>query len=595
MALLELKERRKEVRVLKRQLEQAKDVADSTESEIKRVKEELLTWKENYETQLETEKEKQLELYLNEAGKELLAKLEKVQERRQTVVQEYNVALEKINSNAYRESLYDDSLVGFEELVQQVDANIASALSDDFLARVYKELNTVFKNSSLEEEDLDYIRIKLEELKDQEGLTDISEKMEVLDDMSEYISKLGDEEEITSGHITLAVALLVVIFLFGKVLLPVYLLLLLLLAIFNVRRHNKLFSALSMLSAAQANIALLKEAADEAVGEQIEEAIEECEERFQLKLEKIDDKIVGLKEQLELAKEEARTSFKFNKMELSKSLAQTEAEYNDKLNNLTRRHQEEEGTIVNLQYQLELLETSIEEDIKNIKNVYMDFSRMGTDYVLDPTFLLDIDTSGAPVLWEFPQTNLLIVCDDEEEIRNFIYLLVAQLRNRLNPFALKVSIYDVKYSGVPYLKLVDENSFVGKLLIDKDTVVEDIVTQSNLSRQRIRNMLVDKNNIDEYNRYMLEIDSATASYNFIFVPNRGELVTMNETFKQLLLSSSRLGIFFMVFCTEEELVEHKYDEILDGFGACYTVRDGNLTGWAKDYINDLIKQKREKR
>ena len=176
------------------------------------------------------------------------------------------------------------------------------------------------------------------------------------------------------------------------------------------------------------------------------------------------------------------------------------------------------------------------------------------------------------------------------DISNFIKLISIQILNRMNPFAFEINYWDLKELGMD-MRVFDP--LATPSLYNIRTGEDEIKTaQEDLMftlKKRSINIMREYPNITLYNEAMVNLQSVTESYNFIFVPNFAKSVYNNTNFKSLVYKGANVGIYTLVFVTLDDLNELKEDrdEFLRQFGTIYSFDEDSIKQRVAEFYRQM--------
>ena len=129
---------------------------------------------------------------------------------------------------------------------------------------------------------------------------------------------------------------------------------------------------------------------------------------------------------------------------------------------------------------------------------------------------------------------------------------------------------------------------------DKEKIketIDDLVASINTRVAAIRQ---DYDNIAAYNQAMVESDSLTESYEFVFYQNPENRVLSDLNMQQLYRLGGPLGIFVHLFIKKDVFygMGDLAEELVESSEGIYLLQDGSLLKRAKEFVSEnLIKHK----
>ena len=102
-------------------------------------------------------------------------------------------------------------------------------------------------------------------------------------------------------------------------------------------------------------------------------------------------------------------------------------------------------------------------------------------------------------------------------------------------------------------------------------------------------------NIAEYNKYMLSIESLTETYSFVFALGMDTSLLQNRTFAQIAQNGGDLGVYLHCFVKEDDCIKMgaRASQVLEPIPKIYTLDKRGAKPKAKTWLVDLIEEKTE--
>lgn len=546
------------------------------------------------QTSIEEDKRKQMQEHIDRQTASTREKISNVELKKVEAKNRYDAKMLHFEDESCVDEYMED-ISSFNELDDVIDAihsSIEESLGSAFKDKLLLELNNIVPNKKLSAKRISSLKVKLEEALEEIQDTPSNRNFEVLNDLTVFLEGLDSDENNTikgEWFVLLIFVLSIGAVFLTKFIAPVYIVILFVLFCLNYSRHSKLFKNAILFSSISANIENLKNSAKEEALVKLEEDKEQYIASYNEAVDKFDNKLANLQENLTRETAEARYTFKYDSSSVNSMLNQMKIQYKTRVSELDKEISDYENLLDSYKSQLAELENKLTQSSEHTKNMYLDFNRIGDSFLLDSSFLIDIKPSGQPVIWDFPETNILMISDDEDDYYNFTGLIVSQLRSRLSPFALKVVIIDSKGAGIEYQHLVDNASTVGRIVTSEQEFREEMLTIIETQEARISTVLREFATIAEYNAYMLSIDSIAESYMFYFVPFPSESLISNESMLRILNVCYKVGIYFIFYTNKKNLSLYKdITDFIDTVQNFYIIENGQLGKWAKSFVVDLL-------
>ncbi len=516
--------------------------------------------------------------------------------------QETELAEIKSRYEAERSAVTYDNLLeqcsSKQEILEDV-RNASDVLGENLKGivggRFYKQLL-----ENLESVNLEFSEDNLPQLIDyfnrSESLVEkLSNGSGVVDNVMTSLEKQVLEDENTTVSKVLAVALFVTLIFIGKIALPAYMLIMCVYASYNVFRNYRIYNVLVTQKAVQDNINKIDELLKKQIEDEVEKQISDLDTEYVPKIDELEESIKQLRMDMINASSEADASFKYDDSKVAQ-LKQIEIDKNDK-----RRS----ALLIQKKQQEDLLQekTAIVTDLGNqlgklLNGLQKQFLQgVGKDVIFNPRFLFDIDVAkNRPEFFNHPQTSCLFLYDDPKDVYDIIRLFCVQLRAKLNPFNLSITVVDTVNVGqdlIYFAAVGDDNSNTDslfKIITDDSEIDERLKRYSKDLLRRQGNIMRDFGDIAVYNEEMVKIKSLTESYDFFFFIDPQSTVLSNQDLVKILRNGGKLGIFPHLFLTKDSFVNMKDDaaNLLDVIGKVYYLENGNYLERAKDFVNDTL-------
>ena len=310
---------------------------------------------------------------------------------------------------------------------------------------------------------------------------------------------------------------------------------------------------------------------------QLNQEKRELEESYKETKNELENELSDTKNKLESILMSAKERFTYDDDKLRENQNNLLIVNKNKKSELERLKLQEKQKYDSLLKELEVTKQQFDQAADNLKNKYINFDKVGDSYVMDKDFLLDIDAvTKKPKFFEFNFGSNLFIYSDITDVINFIKLFVVQVRARLKPSCINMTIFDDKFMGRDYLcfKETEDDKYdnIMRLLINKEELKNYVGELSELSITRTTNIKREFNNIIEYNNFMLSQNSLPESYTFFFVQDIVLNTLLETTFRQILLNGSDLGIYPFVFLSMENFSQGGNDakELIKYFDNIYT-------------------------
>lgn len=398
----------------------------------------------------------------------------------------------------------------------------------------------------------------------------------------------------------LSILLVVLVAVAGKFLFPFYVLFLGVLLFYNVNKHYRIFSALIAQKTVKDNLKLIDESLRNKALEQQQALLQETQEQYDAQLLQAQEELDSLKRRKDSATMSAMQSFTFDDTDLQSRYSNAIKINNKRLEQLKDEKDSLQHSLNEAQNELQELEHQLHAIAGNVQSEYLDLQKIGTSPIFNPQFIVDIKKSK-PTYFTHLQAGMLFLYNDSKDVSNFIRLILLQLRIKLSPHNMNCTIIDTQDLGIDYLPFKPNNpdndeaiNSLFRIIGDKEKIketIDDLVASINTRVAAIRQ---DYDNIAAYNQAMVESDSLTESYEFVFYQNPENRVLSDLNMQQLYRLGGPLGIFVHLFIKKDVFYEmgDLAEELVESSEGIYLLQDGSLLKRAKEFISEnLIKHK----
>ena len=557
-----------------------------------------------FQLNLRQEKDTAQQEFVQQSVAEISNEIQSVQQQIAQTQQEYDSEIEHIK-NLDIASQYSDE----QAITAEVRASLAvlqEQLTKTISPRFQDELEGQFETQE--------IAMSSEEI--EEVIKYFNKQSRMIEHMgsSSWIDKLIDKilqvvripsleksekaAKVSFGILSILFVVLVIVA--GKFLFPFYVLFLGVLLFYNVNKHYKIFSALIAQKTVKDNLKLIDESLRNKALEQQQALLQETQERYDAQLLHAQEELDSLKHKKDSATMSAMQSFTFDDADLQSRYNNAIKINNKRLEQLTSEKDSLQHDLSSAQNELQDLECQLHAIAGNVQSEYLDLQKIGTSPIFNPQFIIDIKKSK-PTYFTHLQAGMLFLYNDSKDVSNFIRLLLLQLRIKLSPHNMNCTIIDTQDLGIDYLPFKPNNpdndeaiNSLFRIIGDKEKIketIDDLVSSINTRVAAIRQ---DYDNIAAYNQAMVESDSLTESYEFVFYQNPEARVLSDLNMQQLYRLGGPLGIFVHLFIKKDVFYEmgDLAEELAESSEGIYLLQDGSLLKRAKEFVSEnLIKHK----
>lgn len=557
-----------------------------------------------FQLNLRQEKDTAQQEFVQQSVAEISNEIQSVQQQIAQMQQEYDSEIEHIK-NLDIASQYSDE--------QAITAEVRASLAV-LQEQLTKTISPRFQNELEGQFETQEIAMSSEEI--EEVIKYFNKQSRMIEHMgsSSWIDKLIDkilqvvripsleksEQAAKVSFGILSVLFVVLVIVAGKFLFPFYVLFLGVLLFYNVNKHYKIFSALIAQKTVKDNLKLIDESLRNKALEQQQALLQETQERYDAQLLHAQEELDSLKHKKDSATMSAMQSFTFDDADLQSRYNNAIKINNKRLEQLTSEKDSLQHDLSSAQNELQDLECQLHAIAGNVQSEYLDLQKIGTSPIFNPQFIIDIKKSK-PTYFTHLQAGMLFLYNDSKDVSNFIRLLLLQLRIKLSPHNMNCTIIDTQDLGIDYLPFKPNNpdndeaiNSLFRIIGDKEKIketIDDLVSSINTRVAAIRQ---DYDNIAAYNQAMVESDSLTESYEFVFYQNPEARVLSDLNMQQLYRLGGPLGIFVHLFIKKDVFYEmgDLAEELVESSEGIYLLQDGSLLKRAKEFVSEnLIKHK----
>lgn len=447
----------------------------------------------------------------------------------------------------------DVSYSKFLSVSDDLEKSVITYLGDRFYKEYYSQIEIKPENLSSDEIDAIMERCKSLHKKSEKFISKAHQSPDktvagILDSFN--LESLKD----SSGGVAKVAGASVLLLVASWFIFPVYLFLILAKGIQNLRSSFYLSQLVMGLKLLEGNRKALEDSLVERANEKLRELTSELVSAYEDEKKKLDMELDTVLFKIEHAREDCMKSFVFNEDQVrekyQKPLEIKKREYEQALREstmFTKRQQE-------LELKHNSLSEQLEKDIEQYIASVLDPNRIGSDYVLDTTFLIDKEGTK-PVFFEFPLDSSYFFYEKDKQsvMLDFLKLIMFQLRGKIAPANLSFRIWDLFGMGMDFMSFYQENRSAVRIVETEEQLEEDIVSLMDAIRKRSEVIKRDFNNIQEYNTFMLQIESVAESYMFVPIINPSETILKHKELPRILEHGPDLGIYPMIFQRDVEV------------------------------------------
>lgn len=565
---------------LQRDLAKCRENIENYERQSKHLEHEELNIKQSFERTLSEESNKELNQYVNNLSAPVANKVTELEDELLELEDRFKEEMSKFSKEDLTDYYYSESemLEDVHKALAMLNERLTNLIGERFQKELNQQLDSV--SFKIQADDLEEICDYFEKLTEYfDNIQNNNSKVTSIENIVKKLNTIGNALETGNKQLTLVVMLvLCFIFYFAfKFVFPIYVIALAMFTIYNVKLSNKIYTTSLLRKVIEDNISAIEQMYRDKALAQLNQEKRELEESYKETKNELENELSDTKNKLESILMSAKERFTYDDDKLRENQNNLLIVNKNKKSELERLKLQEKQKYDSLLKELEVTKQQFDQAADNLKNKYINFDKVGDSYVMDKDFLLDIDAvTKKPKFFEFNFGSNLFIYSDITDVINFIKLFVVQVRARLKPSCINMTIFDDKFMGRDYLcfKETEDDKYdnIMRLLINKEELKNYVGELSELSITRTTNIKREFNNIIEYNNFMLSQNSLPESYTFFFVQDIVLNTLLETTFRQILLNGSDLGIYPFVFLSMENFSQGGNDakELIKYFDNIYT-------------------------
>lgn len=565
---------------LQRDLAKCRENIENYERQSKHLEHEELNIKQSFERTLSEESNKELNQYVNNLSAPVANKVTELEDELLELEDRFKEEMSKFSKEDLTDYYYSESemLEDVHKALAMLNERLTNLIGERFQKELNQQLDSV--SFKIQEDDLEEICDYFEKLTEYfDNIQNNNSKVTSIENIIKKLNTIGNALETGNKQLTLVVMIvLCFIFYFAfKFVFPIYVIALAMFTIYNVKLSSKIYTTSLLRKVIEDNISAIEQMYRDKALAQLNQEKRELEESYKETKNELENELSDTKNKLESILMSAKERFTYDDDKLRENQNNLLIVNKNKKSELERLKLQEKQKYDSLLKELEVTKQQFDQAADNLKNKYINFDKVGDSYVMDKDFLLDIDAvTKKPKFFEFNFGSNLFIYSDITDVINFIKLFVVQVRARLKPSCINMTIFDDKFMGRDYLcfKETEDDKYdnIMRLLINKEELKNYVGELSELSITRTTNIKREFNNIIEYNNFMLSQNSLPESYTFFFVQDIVLNTLLETTFRQILLNGSDLGIYHFVFLSMENFSQGGNDakELIKYFDNIYT-------------------------
>lgn len=571
---------KKQITVIQGKISNCKNVIRGIEQQEVELDREQRNLQDKFEHEISTEANKELRKYTNDLSEPFANQVSTLEDELLSLEKSYNDKMEKFLQQDLSDYYYSETemLDEVQKTLTMLNDRLITLLGERFQKELNAQLNSV--TFEIQEEHLEEICDYFSKLTDYfDNVQDKKGKFSSIDNIVKKLNGIGMILDTGNKQLTFVVLLILCfIFYFAfKFIFPFYVVALSVLAFYNVKLSNKIYATSVLSKAIQDNLEKIEKMYHDKALAQFNQEKSVVETEYKNTKANLEQQLTDAKNKLESVLMSAKARFNYDDNNLREKRDSLLKMNSNKKLDLERQKLRERENYNNLIKEYEMLKEQFDRVASELRNTYVNVNCVGDSIILDPKFLLDIDSvTKTPRFFEFNFGSSLFLYRNIDDATNFIRLFVVQLRAKLKASCINAAVFDDTFMCQNFLSFTDtedsKNENVMKLILNKDELKDYIHELSDLSITRTTNIKREFNNIVEYNNFMLQQNSLPEPYKFLFVQNVDINVLQETKFKQLLLNGSDLGIYIFIFIQLENFSKGKESSrnLVKYFNSIYT-------------------------
>lgn len=565
---------------LQRDLAKCRENIENYEHQSRHLEHEEFNIKQSFERTLSEESNKELNQYVNNLSAPVANKVTELEDELFELEDRFKEEMAKFSKEDLTDYYYSESemLEDVHKALAMLNERLTNLIGERFQKELNQQLDSV--SFKIQEDDLEEICDYFEKLTEYfDNIQNNNSKVTSIENIVKKLNTIGNALETGNKQLTLVVMIvLCFIFYFAfKFVFPIYVIALAMFTIYNVKLSSKIYTTSLLRKVIEDNISAIEQMYRDKALAQLNQEKRELEESYKETKNELENELSDTKNKLESILMSAKERFTYDDDKLRENQNNLLIVNKNKKSELERLKLQEKQKYDSLLKELEITKQQFDQAADNLKTKYINFDKVGDSYVMDKDFLLDIDAvTKKPKFFEFNFGSNLFIYSDITDVINFVKLFVVQVRARLKPSCVNMTVFDDKFMGRDYLcfKETEDDKYdnIMRLLINKEELKNYVGELSELSITRTTNIKREFNNIIEYNNFMLSQNSLPESYTFFFVQDIVFNTLLETTFRQILLNGSDLGIYPFVFLSMESFSQGGNDakELIKYFDNIYT-------------------------
>lgn len=515
---------------------------------------------------LEDEKQK----YLNIDTSKETAVINKIKQDIKDLEEQYNQACSEITEETAKEQLSDiqediDELRKYvstiqEQLEDRLGINTLSAIN----ARIDAKGSPTLTDDELNElQDMaNNLVMKIEKQLNRKQINVYKVVDVVVDGTYNTMARSMGNDTADKAFITLALSMIAVMYFweYGVFLLAIPF------AIMAGSFYNTYTSNKSIVNeyVPLRQLSQLADMKEETMNEQLKTIMEdmqlEIDNDFNEIMEEYQSKLIKAEEHLRSMKDNALADF-----DQRAFVQNLQDEYNERIRQLAELGKEEYSKLQECEEKCKkhlLLLNEMKGNLNLLRDITQklatQLTKVGSSYNLPEFFFLGInDQTGKPMLFNWEKRANVIIYKEEakDSIQQIISTIQSQIIMYTNPTKVLPYLVELQKGGIDYNVFNPREEWklpqIFKRITSSNEVAEMMNTVTKVNQNVLGKILNDHDSIHDFNKAMLEKNSLTSEFHIIYFVNYSPTIFSDNTLKQVIENSEKIGIIPLIFVHED--------------------------------------------
>ena len=385
--------------------------------------------------------------------------------------------------------------------------------------------------------------------------------------------------------------------------LPVYGVILFMLMVYHLHNSYHVYEILLAFKAVKDNLQLIEDEIKKNILEELESLVLQENDAYKQKYDSLMKKRNELDAKKAETNQEIIKNFEFDDSEIRASFEATATSYKNQINILEAEITNIETQIDNIKVKSKELSNEYANTIQSIPEQYLR-PVIGESYIFTTrndinSFFFGLqEDNNEPIFFTHPMGSSIILYDESTDIVfRFLQLINVQLRNKLNPAAFQVEVYDQVTRGMALsMFLVPGIDSAFSIKATSEEISNSVEQIGTLINRRNTLLLNGEGNIEAYNEARAAEKSLTEPYKFIFNINAPENILLSQTLIQAYHLGNKLGIYYHNFMEKETFYNYSdAAKLINCIDAIYILEENSIMKRTKDFaLENLIKPTQKK-